>query len=135
MKKYHGSEMPWVVECCCLGGGPLRAWAVWLYFDIFAFYVSIYYFVALDHHVMPYGCKFKIYALLFVSFIFWTFALFLVGMRPAELFFQMHLVSRQSSDSSSSVEPYQSPLKWIIRAIHLNPSCLRYWKVLHKFME
>ncbi|KAM7521358.1 hypothetical protein LguiB_020320 [Lonicera macranthoides] len=56
------------------------------------------------------------------------------GMRPAELFLQMHLVSRQSSDSSSSVEPYQSPLKWILRAIHLNPSCLRYWKVLHKFM-
>ncbi|PSR99466.1 Tetratricopeptide repeat protein, partial [Actinidia chinensis var. chinensis] len=59
-------------------------------------------------------------------------------MRPAELFLQMHLLSRQSkdgSDSSSRVELCQSPQSWILRAIHLNPSCLRYWKVLQKFME
>ncbi|XP_052201463.1 tetratricopeptide repeat protein SKI3 isoform X2 [Diospyros lotus] len=59
-------------------------------------------------------------------------------MRPAELFFQMHLLSRQSKDdseSSSSVELSQTPQSWILRAIHLNPSCLRYWKVLHKYME
>lgn len=58
-------------------------------------------------------------------------------MRPAELFMQMHLLSIQgsvSSDSSSSVEFCQSPQSWILRAIHLNPSCLRYWKVLQKFM-
>ncbi|KAL6996045.1 hypothetical protein U1Q18_006180 [Sarracenia purpurea var. burkii] len=54
-------------------------------------------------------------------------------MRPAELFLQMHLLSRETkdgSDSSSSVELCQSPRNWILRAIHLNPSCLRYWKVL-----
>lgn len=58
-------------------------------------------------------------------------------MRPAELFLQMHLLSRQLkevSDSSSAVESSQSCLKWILRAIHLNPSCLRYWKVLQRFM-
>ncbi|KAH9694130.1 tetratricopeptide repeat protein SKI3 [Citrus sinensis] len=56
-------------------------------------------------------------------------------MRPAELFFQMHLLamlSKAGSDSSSRVEFCQSPQKWVLRAIHTNPSCLRYWKVLHK---
>ncbi|KDP36716.1 hypothetical protein JCGZ_08007 [Jatropha curcas] len=59
-------------------------------------------------------------------------------MRPAELFFQMHLLARQSEagfDSSSNVEFCQSPLKWVLRAIHTNPSCVRYWKVLPKLME
>lgn len=59
-------------------------------------------------------------------------------MRPAELFFQMHLLANQStaqSDSPSSIELDQSPQRWLSRAIHLNPSCLRYWKVLHKFMS
>ncbi|KAK2988160.1 hypothetical protein RJ640_020642, partial [Escallonia rubra] len=59
-------------------------------------------------------------------------------MRPAELFLQMHLLSRQlkdGSDSSPGVESCQSSLRWILRAIHMNPSCLRYWKVLQKFIE
>ncbi|KAL5778461.1 hypothetical protein ACOSP7_011387 [Xanthoceras sorbifolium] len=59
-------------------------------------------------------------------------------MRPAELFFQMHLLAMQSKDgldSSSRVESCQSPQKWVLRAIHTNPSCLRYWKVLHKLVE
>ncbi|XP_015574671.1 tetratricopeptide repeat protein SKI3 isoform X1 [Ricinus communis] len=59
-------------------------------------------------------------------------------MRPAELFFQMHLLARQSEagfDSSSNLELCQSPQKWVLRAIHTNPSCLRYWKVLRKLME
>lgn len=59
-------------------------------------------------------------------------------MRPAELFFQMHLLASSSeagSDSSSRVESCQSPEKWVLRAIHTNPSCLRYWKVLEKLME
>ncbi|KAG5542661.1 hypothetical protein RHGRI_015710 [Rhododendron griersonianum] len=58
--------------------------------------------------------------------------------RPAELFFQMHLLSRESKDgsgSSSSVEFCQDPRSWILRAIHLNPSCLRYWKALQKLTE
>ncbi|XP_044511086.1 tetratricopeptide repeat protein SKI3 isoform X2 [Mangifera indica] len=61
-------------------------------------------------------------------------------MRPAELFFQMHLLAMQSkagSDSSSSmrVEFCQSPQKWVLRAIHTNPSCLRYWNVLQKLTD
>lgn len=59
-------------------------------------------------------------------------------MRPAELFFQMHLLARQSEyglDSLSNVEFCQTPRKWVLRAIHTNPSCLRYWKVLQKLIE
>ncbi|XP_064982269.1 tetratricopeptide repeat protein SKI3-like isoform X2 [Musa acuminata AAA Group] len=55
--------------------------------------------------------------------------------RPAELYFQMHLLARQSSTVSnqdSGVGSTQSPERWILRAIHLNPSCLRYWRILHK---
>ncbi|XVE56309.1 hypothetical protein DITRI_Ditri03aG0228300 [Diplodiscus trichospermus] len=58
-------------------------------------------------------------------------------MRPAELFFQMHLLARQiepESDISSRVECCQSPKQWVLRAIHTNPSSLRYWKVLRKLM-
>lgn len=58
-------------------------------------------------------------------------------MRPAELFFQMHLLARQSKSdpkSPSNVEFCQSPEKWVLRAIHTNPSCIRYWKVLQKLM-
>ncbi|KAG9455553.1 hypothetical protein H6P81_000061 [Aristolochia fimbriata] len=47
-------------------------------------------------------------------------------MRPAELYFQMHLLAKQSKVAKhSSVESQQSPQKWILRAIHLNPSCVR----------
>ncbi|XP_043711389.1 LOW QUALITY PROTEIN: tetratricopeptide repeat protein SKI3-like [Telopea speciosissima] len=59
-------------------------------------------------------------------------------MRPAELYFQMYLLARQlkdGSDSASNVESYQSPKRWVLRAIHLNPSCLRYWKVLLKWSD
>ncbi|KAL4333634.1 hypothetical protein GQ457_07G027760 [Hibiscus cannabinus] len=58
-------------------------------------------------------------------------------MRPAELFFQMHLLARQvesESNGSSRVECCQSPLQWVLRAIHTNPSDLRYWKVLPKLL-
>ncbi|KAL2529807.1 Tetratricopeptide repeat protein SKI3 [Forsythia ovata] len=57
------------------------------------------------------------------------------GMRPAELLFQMHLLFRQLKESSPSLEPSQSPLRWILQAIHTNPSCLRYWKFLPKNIE
>ncbi|KAJ7967026.1 Tetratricopeptide repeat protein [Quillaja saponaria] len=59
-------------------------------------------------------------------------------MRPAELFFQMHLLAKNlndSSDSLSNVEFCQSPQRWVLRAIHTNPSCLRYWKVLQVLVE
>lgn len=59
-------------------------------------------------------------------------------MRPAELFFQMHLLARQLKDEAkctSTVESWQSPEKWVIRAIHTNPSCSRYWKILQKLVQ
>lgn len=55
-------------------------------------------------------------------------------LRPAEVYFQMHLLARQSSAAVSQqnqlVETIQSPELWLLRAIHLNPSCPRYWKAL-----
>ncbi|XP_061354463.1 tetratricopeptide repeat protein SKI3 isoform X2 [Gastrolobium bilobum] len=59
-------------------------------------------------------------------------------MRPAELFFQMHLLARQlkvGPNPTSGMESSESPRKWVIRAIHMNPSCMRYWRVLQKLME
>uniref|UniRef100_A0A2K2AMU8 Uncharacterized protein n=1 Tax=Populus trichocarpa TaxID=3694 RepID=A0A2K2AMU8_POPTR len=59
-------------------------------------------------------------------------------MRPAELFVQMHLLARHSEagfKSPSRVEFCQSQLKWVLRAIHANPSSLSYWKILHKLTE
>lgn len=58
-------------------------------------------------------------------------------MRPAELFFQMHLLARESKsapNSTSNIEYCQSPERWVLRAIHTNPSCVRYWKVLQKLI-
>ncbi|XP_073008448.1 tetratricopeptide repeat protein SKI3 isoform X1 [Typha latifolia] len=58
--------------------------------------------------------------------------------RPAELYFQMHLLASHSSAASNQrpgPEKLQSPEKWILRAIHMDPSCLRYWKVLQKPIE
>ncbi|XP_077215961.1 tetratricopeptide repeat (TPR)-like superfamily protein isoform X2 [Tasmannia lanceolata] len=59
-------------------------------------------------------------------------------LRPAELYFQMHLLARQSkvgTNKFSGVELSQSPERWILRAIHSNPSCTRYWKVLQKVKQ
>ncbi|KAG8386967.1 hypothetical protein BUALT_Bualt03G0203700 [Buddleja alternifolia] len=50
------------------------------------------------------------------------------GMKPAELLFQMHLLSK----SSSSLDFSGTSLRCILRAIHMNPSCSRYWKFLLK---
>ncbi|XP_021867566.2 tetratricopeptide repeat protein SKI3 [Spinacia oleracea] len=47
--------------------------------------------------------------------------------RPAEVYFQMHLLALGSDGSD-----YGDPLSWVLRAVHLNPSCLRYWRVLRK---
>lgn len=55
--------------------------------------------------------------------------------RPAELLFQMHLLFKQLKESSSSPDSCQNPLRWILQAIHTNPSCLRYWKFLQKNIE
>lgn len=59
-------------------------------------------------------------------------------MRPAELYFQMHLLAKQSSpgpNQQHSIELSHSPHTWLLRAIHLNPACSRYWKVLQKLIE
>ncbi|XP_008799156.2 tetratricopeptide repeat protein SKI3 isoform X2 [Phoenix dactylifera] len=59
-------------------------------------------------------------------------------MRPAELYFQMYLLARQlnaSSSQHSGIESMQIPKNWVLQAVHLNPSCLRYWKVLQKLSE
>lgn len=61
-----------------------------------------------------------------------TCFMFLTDMRSAELLFQMHLLAKQSKVGSDQlrIELWQSPLRWVLRAIHVNPSCMRYWKVL-----
>ncbi|GJM91390.1 hypothetical protein PR202_ga07754 [Eleusine coracana subsp. coracana] len=60
-------------------------------------------------------------------------------LRPAEVYFQMHLLARQSSAATSQhnqlVETMQSPERWLLRAIHQNPSCSRYWKALLELMD
>ncbi|XP_066384394.1 tetratricopeptide repeat protein SKI3-like isoform X2 [Miscanthus floridulus] len=60
-------------------------------------------------------------------------------LRPAEVYFQMHLLARQSAAAASQqnqlVETTQSPELWLLRAIHLNPSCPRYWKALLQQMD
>lgn len=51
-------------------------------------------------------------------------------MRPSEMFLQMHLVSRESQDGIYSASRMKNPLRWILQAIHMNPSCSRYRKAL-----
>nr|XP_043616457.1 tetratricopeptide repeat protein SKI3 isoform X2 [Erigeron canadensis] len=49
--------------------------------------------------------------------------------RPAEVYLQMHLLLKSSEDGR--MKQYQkNPLRWILQAIHMNPSCSRYWKAL-----
>lgn len=60
-------------------------------------------------------------------------------MRPAELYFQMHLLASQSAANGmpgqkQGVEFALSPEQWLLRAIHMNPSCIRYWRVLIKLL-
>ncbi|KAL9238058.1 hypothetical protein vseg_012534 [Gypsophila vaccaria] len=57
------------------------------------------------------------------------------GMRPAELYFQMHLLGQHGSEPTTGREAYGDPQDWILRSIHLNPSCSRYWRILSKFSE
>ncbi|KAF7829441.1 tetratricopeptide repeat protein SKI3 isoform X1 [Senna tora] len=58
--------------------------------------------------------------------------------RPAELSFLIHLVARQlkaGSNSQSTVVFSTSPRRWVLQAIHINPSSMRYWRVLLKLLE
>ncbi|PWA55302.1 tetratricopeptide repeat (TPR)-like superfamily protein [Artemisia annua] len=56
-------------------------------------------------------------------------------MRPSEIYLQMHLLLKPSeyggTDTTSITKHQKNPLRWIHQAIHLNPSCSRYWKALH----
>ncbi|KAF8106883.1 hypothetical protein N665_0130s0052 [Sinapis alba] len=59
-------------------------------------------------------------------------------MRPAEVYFQMHILARESENkpvTASGIENCQTPEKWVLRAIHTNPSCMRYWNVLDKLVQ
>ncbi|XP_057519468.1 tetratricopeptide repeat protein SKI3 isoform X2 [Amaranthus tricolor] len=49
---------------------------------------------------------------------------------PAEIYFQMHLLALGNQDLSGP--DYGDSLHWALRAIHLNPSCVKYWKILRK---
>lgn len=54
-------------------------------------------------------------------------------MRPSELYLQMHLLLGPSEDgiySPSTTKHQRNPMRWILQAIHMNPSCSRYWKAL-----
>ncbi|KAM0878424.1 hypothetical protein ACQ4PT_034890 [Festuca glaucescens] len=63
-------------------------------------------------------------------------------LRPAELYFQMHLLASQSTAVGAPQqkqqfllpETMQSPGAWLLRAIHQNPSCSRYWKALQQLV-
>ncbi|KAK9740332.1 hypothetical protein RND81_03G027300 [Saponaria officinalis] len=57
------------------------------------------------------------------------------GTRPAELYFQMHLLGQHGSEPTSGQDAYGDPQDWILRAIHLNPSCSRYWRILSKYTK
>ncbi|CAN6938742.1 unnamed protein product [Brassica oleracea var. botrytis] len=59
-------------------------------------------------------------------------------MRPAEVYFQMHILARESEErpeTTSGIENCQTSEKWVLRAIHTNPSCMRYWNVLDKLVQ
>lgn len=59
-------------------------------------------------------------------------------MRPAEVYFQMHILARESEErpeTASGIENCQTSEKWVLRAIHTNPSCMRYWNVLDKLVQ
>ncbi|VFQ92416.1 unnamed protein product [Cuscuta campestris] len=57
-------------------------------------------------------------------------------MKPAEVFFQMHLVSRLSWQGGGErlLEGYANSIRWMLQAIHLNPSSSRYWRVLRSLL-
>ncbi|GAB4862126.1 hypothetical protein Ancab_037401 [Ancistrocladus abbreviatus] len=58
--------------------------------------------------------------------------------KPAEIYFQMYLLEKQSTDGSqpsSGIDGNEILQRWILKAIHLNPSCLRYWKTLLNYVD
>ncbi|GLJ53491.1 hypothetical protein SUGI_1141270 [Cryptomeria japonica] len=59
--------------------------------------------------------------------------------RPAELLFQMHLLAEQSRAMSERdknwPETSKSSRLWLQHALHLNPSCLRYWETMKQALK
>jgi superkiller protein 3 len=60
-------------------------------------------------------------------------------MKPAELLFQMHLLAERSKAMSASdkdrPECSKSSRSWLLLALHLNPSSLRYWEALKQVLK
>lgn len=56
--------------------------------------------------------------------------------KPAELYFQMGLLAKRSKVTAPGVlelpDSFQSPRSWFKRALHLNPSCIRYLIMLQR---
>lgn len=53
--------------------------------------------------------------------------------KPAELCFQMGILGKVSKVSNSEIpDTVQSPRVWFRRAVHINPSCARYWTMLQQ---
>ena len=52
---------------------------------------------------------------------------------PAELYFQMGLLAKISAMSNfnpTQLLDTQSPRIWFRKAVHINPSCARYWTMV-----
>lgn len=56
--------------------------------------------------------------------------------KPAELYFQMGLLAKRlkctTPGNQEVPDSFQSPRSWFRRAVHINPSCLRYWTMLQQ---
>eukprot|EP01018_Ginkgo_biloba_P009368 Gb_35868 [translate_table: standard] len=60
-------------------------------------------------------------------------------LRPAEIFFQMHLLAKRSRAMSEGdkdwPESSKSSRSWLLKAVHLNPSCSRYWEIVRQVLK
>lgn len=54
--------------------------------------------------------------------------------RPAEIYFQMYLLAKHEFEATSNPDANVRGQSLLLRAIHLNPSCTRYWRVLWKLL-
>uniref|UniRef100_A0A7C9E7T7 UDP-N-acetylglucosamine--peptide N-acetylglucosaminyltransferase SPINDLY n=1 Tax=Opuntia streptacantha TaxID=393608 RepID=A0A7C9E7T7_OPUST len=54
--------------------------------------------------------------------------------RPAEIYFQMHLLAKHEFEATANPDAYVHAQNLVCRAIHLNPSSGRYWRVLWKLL-
>ena len=57
----------------------------------------------------------------------------LAELTPAELYFQMGVLAKISAVSNlnpTELSYTQSPRIWFRKAVHINPSCARYWTMV-----